>query len=490
MQDVLGSQPQIVRRKETALWGLTIATFFAAYTFALGAPMFRLDDAYIVLHNADALFNADKNFPGTPALYGSTSLLHTLAAAVAGQLFGPEAGLMVLSWFAIGLYVFGILEMARQAGLSLLFRTLVTATALTTGDLVQVFLNGLETVFAMAVISWTIVLHLRGSRWLPVLAALAPFVRPELFLLSAFIMGDLLLKYDLEEARFVKLRPFATFSVIICILLLVQFVTSGGLLPATGEAKKIFFGVSDADAWEETSFGISNMLRFLSYLMPQPLFVFGLFRRRYSAYLFFILALLLYYVVFQPNIIGQNFFRYMYVLLPFFTLGGIALIASRTAAIRMMTISLFIAALALNMSTAVQKLSKNMEIVRQKHETLVQEATWIKQNLSPSDTVLVHDVGYIAFATDQSFFDMVGLKSPPAVEINARFAYKQGAEGRGEALAEMARLVDAKAMLVSTGWNRNQSLTAPLAGQGWTLSPHPGGNPAGLEAYILTPPEK
>ena len=90
---------------------------FAVYLSALGGPMFRLDDGYIVLNNAQALFAPDRNFPDAPALYGSTSLLHTIAAALTGALVGPELGLMVLAWIAIGLFGLAILELARDAGL-------------------------------------------------------------------------------------------------------------------------------------------------------------------------------------------------------------------------------------------------------------------------------------------------------------------------------------------------------------------------------------
>ena len=83
---------------------------------------------------------------------------------------------------------------------------------------------------------------------------------------------------------------------------------------------------------------------------------------------------------------------------------------------------------------------------------------------------------------------MVGLKSPAAVELNKRYTYKRGIWGRGEAMAEMARMTGAEVMLVSTGFNRNDLMTAPLEELGWTLEPHPNGSPPGHLAFLLIPP--
>lgn len=461
---------------------------FAVYLSALGGPMFRLDDGYIVLNNAQALFAPDRNFPDAPALYGSTSLLHTIAAALTGALVGPELGLMVLAWIAIGLFGLAILELARDAGLSMSVRFLATATAITTGDLVQVHLNGLETTLAVAVVAWLIVLHRRESAVLPFLAAAAPFVRPELFLLSVLLMADVVLKDRPKGGLAETSRSVMIFGGLVSILLILQVWTSGSLLPTTGSAKKYFFDTVPSDPLVSTGVGFLRARDFFADMLPQSLFVLALLNRRFLAYVLFVLAFLGYFLVFQPNIIQQNFFRYFYVLIPFFVLGGIVLASSERVVFRIIAISGFVLALAMNIQSAAEEVPQNIRTVQGKFQVLEATADWIEENLDPTEPALVHDVGYISFATEQLFFDLVGLKSPAAVELNKQYTYKRGIWGRGEAMAEMARMTGAEVLLVSTGFNKHNLMTAPLEELGWVLEPHPNGSPPGHSAFLLVPP--
>ena len=317
--------------------------------------MFRLDDGYIVLNNAHALFAQDKNFPDTPALYGSTSLLHTFAAALMGALLGPEQGLMVLAWIAIALFGLAILELARDAGLPKSVRFLVAATAITTGDLVRVHLNGLETTLAMAVVAWLIVLHRRESAVLPFLAAAAPFVRPELFLLSGLLMADVVLK-DLPKGNLSKtIWSVVVFVALLSALLILQVWTSGSLLPTTGSAKNYFFDTLQSDPLVSSGAGLLRTRNFLVGMGLQTLFFLVLLNRRFFVYLLFALAFLGYFIVFQPNIIYQNYYRYLYVLIPFFVLGGIVLASSERLVFRVIALVGFVVALAMNIQNAAEE---------------------------------------------------------------------------------------------------------------------------------------
>ncbi|WP_149866538.1 hypothetical protein [Tropicimonas marinistellae] len=460
----------------------------ALYLLALGGPKFRLDDAYIVLNNAQALRAPDTSFPETPALHGSTSLLHTLAAALVAPVFGMELGLMVLAWGAIGLNGLGILQLTRQAELPRYIGVAVVACALTTGDLVQVYLNGLETGLAMAVLTWLIVLHRGGGRALPFLAAAAPFVRPELALLSALVLAGWCLRGERHAEAPPLLRAGLAFSSVFIGLLLLQYWASGSLLPTTGDAKKYFFITKETGFFESSAIGATQVFLFFLLMLPQSLFLLGLVRRRSRLYVLFAAVFLGYYMVFQPLTLHQNFYRYMYLLLPLCFLGAIELASSKNKGIRAFSTMMILVVLVLNVKGAAVSVPAGMETVRAKYETLSDAADWIDRVLEPSETVLIHDVGYVSFATDQRFFDIVGLKTPAAIEINRQFSYHGGEEGRGRALAEMAELSGARTILVSEGWNRGFRLVDHLAAEGWTPTPHPAGNPAGLEAYILAPP--
>ncbi|MEM1431762.1 MAG: hypothetical protein AAGG09_20075, partial [Pseudomonadota bacterium] len=296
MQDEAIPRGLQTRGQEAAVLAVVLGVACVAYLGVLDGPKFRLDDAYIVLNNAAALFATDTAFPETPALHGSTSFLHTVAAALFGAVLSPETGLMVLAWMGLGLFGAGVLELARSAGLSLPMRALLAATAVTTGDLVQVHLNGLETGFAMATVTWLIVLHRRGSWSLPIVAGMAPFVRPELLLLSALIMVEALVRAGIQrDTR--RLRGIVgRFACVFGALLTIQYLMSGSVLPSTGDAKRYFFVVSDLDARTELRIGLQQVALFLIQMLPLSVFLLAIVRRRCLPYALFALVLLGYFV--------------------------------------------------------------------------------------------------------------------------------------------------------------------------------------------------
>src|SRR5689334_12266347 len=70
----------------------------------MGTPVFPVDDAYITLHNAQALHQGyDLNFPGTPALVGSTSVLHTALVSALLYVLPPLRAMDTTLW--IGLWL-------------------------------------------------------------------------------------------------------------------------------------------------------------------------------------------------------------------------------------------------------------------------------------------------------------------------------------------------------------------------------------------------
>src|SRR5262249_54188914 len=78
-----------------------------------GTPVFPVDDAYITLHNAQVLHSGqDLNFPGSPALTGATSLLHTLLVAFLLLFLPPLWAMDVSLWIAIWLFGLGLARLA------------------------------------------------------------------------------------------------------------------------------------------------------------------------------------------------------------------------------------------------------------------------------------------------------------------------------------------------------------------------------------------
>ncbi|MEM6738467.1 MAG: hypothetical protein AAF646_00030 [Pseudomonadota bacterium] len=477
-------------RVEASILVAVLGVAFGAYVTALGGAMFRLDDAYIVLNNAQALFAPDTAFPNTPALYGSTSLVHTLLTAGVGWVLPPELGLMLLAWVAVALFGLGVLELGRMAGLAAPLRVAIAICALTTGDFVRVHLNGLETGLAMAVVTWLIVLHRRRSPALPWLAALAPFIRPELLLLSGLIIGDVLWRARVWRDFSAALQIGAAFVVALVALLVLQFWISGGLFPSTGDAKRYFFVTSDLGLERELRIGGMQLVAFLTQaqILPQSLFLLFLFRGPNRSYLLFAMALVAYFVYVQPLIMHQTYYRYLYLLVPLFCLGMVDAIASERKLVRDLSFAVVLGALVLNAFNAVQRVPANVASVQDKYYALTDVADWIERNTAPDEVVMIHDIGYLAYAVDRPFYDVVGLKSPASVVLNRDLTFRSGKEGRGAALAEMAHRSGARLFVVSKAWDRNFGLIRSLEAQGWSAKAHPGREMIEYMAFVLTPP--
>lgn len=172
--------------------GAPCAVSAVVVSLVLGAPAYPLDDAYIVLHNAHVLFTADDNFVDVPALAGATSLLHTLSVGIVSVFLPGELALWLLSWLAIFVTAAAFDHLTRMFGLGWRYRLAVVLCILTAGRPLLVFLNGVETGWAIAGASWALVLAAspKNGRALPVLCGVLPFIRPELAALAGLLMID------------------------------------------------------------------------------------------------------------------------------------------------------------------------------------------------------------------------------------------------------------------------------------------------------------
>lgn len=468
-----------------------IAVAAISYSCLLGRPAFRLDDAYIVLNNADALWTEDLSFPNVPPFSASTSLLHTLATAALVAVFEPEIALLALAWAGLLAFGLGCYQIGRDFDLSPLSSVILAICAMTTGDVIQVHLNGLETGWMMAGIVWVLVLLRRPSALVPLtlMCAALPYIRPELFLLSAMAMSTLLFRsYRQREFRR-AIIALVCFAALFGLLLALQRYLSGELLPSTGEAKRHFFEGSKATMKSKLEFASIHSYYFLVFILGPATIGFFAIRGVSSLIgLAFAVVLIISLAIAYPVIIDQNHYRYLYFLIPV-AFGNIAAMASSgNLQMRRLAQLTVIASLGFNLFQLVTYGPRNLSTVIGKRVTLEETAEWIRSNLEPNEMLMLHDIGYMSFATDQLLFDLVGLKSPMAVRINRELRYHRGYDGLGSALAEMAKRSDACVLLVSTGWNQQGYLTIAMSDHGWSLTPHPAENPPGHEAYILTSP--
>ncbi|WP_095594940.1 hypothetical protein [Actibacterium pelagium] len=455
---------------------VAVALFASAHLLLLGGPAFRLDDAYIVLNNSDALLHGDKNFPDARPLLGSTSLIHTLAVTALSVVLSPELALWVSAWASVLVLMLGVLHLCLHLQLSSLTTTLLVVVSVTTGDLFRVHLNGLETGLMMATTLWALVLLHIGTRpvSLAALAAALPFIRPELGLLSLVVMiclwGDL--KHDAQNRKLIQI----IFILLASFLLSLQVILSGSALPSTGSAKAHFFGLYPFDQALIMHRGIQIISGLAMDGAAIPLLALGMIcgRTTLIATGFGVITSCLILGAYS-EIADQNYFRYLYFVIPM----GLFNLTVALSTPRLQKVgSVFLwAAIAINLVLATFTWPRALQEVRTKAVSLAATARWIDENLHAEDTLMLHDVGFVSFATDQVLFDIVGLKSPYAQTIVEDYAFQKGLPGLQRALSKMVVQSKACYFLASNSWNDTFNMTELLIQDGWRLEPHPSGSP-------------
>ncbi len=468
---------------------LVIAAAAALHWTALDGPAWPLDDAYIVLHNARALLHGDPSFPGAPALYGATSLLHSLTLAALSAAAPPQTALWALSWAAIAAAGLGVLAAGRTFGLPAGWSLALAVAVLTSGSAVYVLLNGLETGWMIAATIWTLVLFARdrASPAGAVLCGLLPFVRPELGLISTVLMLGMLLD-AWRDRRAEALRALALCLGPALTLLAAQWALTGAPLPRTGFAKRAFFADPDLGAGTLALYFLAKLAAFAvgagglvaALFLPR-----GTLPRRASLAALGLTAAM---GALYPAVSAQNGMRLLYVLMPLAAFNLAALAGDAAPGARRVGRALIAAALALNLHALSYKAPADVARIADKRATLETVGAWIEANLDPDAPLMLHDVGYAAWATDVPLVDMVGLKSPASHAVHARLTALRGASAMPEAVDEIARMSGARAIMVSAEWDDRFGFIAGLRARGWTAELLSDDALRGYAVYRLTPP--
>jgi hypothetical protein len=121
-------------------------------------------------------------------------------------------------------------------------------------------------------------------------------------------------------------------------------------------------------------------------------------------------------------------------------------------------------------------------------DELASVAAWARDHVPPTAKVLVHDAGYVAYATDLSLIDLVGLKSPASAEVHARVTWPSCGGRRVEAIHRIALAGHADYLIVLKGWERIFRIAHGLARRGWHVQPVRLVAEVGYDVYELTPP--
>lgn len=424
-------------RRRRFYFGLSALLLAACLVVGFRAPIaFPLDDAYITIHNAIVLLSgADLNYAGVPALVGATSSVHLLLVALMVQITSPLLGSFLVTGFGILAYGLGLARLSFQLGGSALLAAIIVALGMLMGYASYQLFNGLETGLAMAAITWALVFATMpvASRWLPLLCGALPFIRPELIVLS----GVLMLRQcwsRVEAGRSVDVL----LDCFICFLgaapwLVWQWIDTGSIVPSTASAKRIFFA-EEGLPWP-TRLGMIAAALWQSGLVPLTLAI--PFLRRvplgWCILTFTVSTILVLFMVF-PGGAAHNNSRYLFILLPPLLCGLIGLLRNQRLGVPLLAVAFA----SMLLTGPIAWRDYNDGVCNTKTE-LAGVAQWARDTLPADARILIHDAGYMAYATSFHLVDVVGLKTPASAELHRTQGSAGPTSDRGRAINLIAQ---------------------------------------------------
>jgi hypothetical protein len=444
-------------------------------------PSFLYDDAYITLHSAQALLSGvDARYPGTPPLAGVTSPFHVVLTAVLATVLSGPAALLIVGLVGAAAYGWGIVAVARNAGLPPGCQLSLVMAGLGTGMVSQHFVNGLETSWALAAVVWS--WHLAGSsgrlRWLAALCGLLPFVRPELGVWAAFLLGRAALA-NRRHAPILLGLAILTAAPWAALL----WSQTGQVVPTTFTAKR--------DWYAEGCWSMARRLTTAGAALGLWLFIsagllaggFGLWLTTLGrlALASFAVWLAVWSASIPSLLYGYHRHRYFSLGIAFLV-GGMCALPDPW---RRRLCYLAAAAAILTTAPIVVQEPRRVADANAYRGELVR-----LMRAAQADRVVVHDAGYLAWAAAApTFVDMVGLKTRLAASLNARWTGPSCGANRGTALAELADRTQARYLLLWEPWDQAFRVRDGLASHGWisnavgsTSGPEP------IVLYKLCPP--
>ena len=473
------------------------------HTFSLGSPVFPVDDAYITLHNAQVLVsgNPDPNFAGTPALAGATSPLH-LAVVSALILIGlaPLWALDTAAWLGTLLFALGMMRLCRAFAMPVWPAYFLCLAGLLCARTPHQLMNGLETSWALAGIIWALALSAgEGKKCGIGMAAVCgtlPFLRPELAALSLLLLplpAWNRWKATKDATETLRLLGLCCGSFVLAALpwLAWQFAVSGSFVPATIAAKRYYFAEAGLPFDIKRSWVQGQFFAFLGacgLLSLAGLFLFKTSQGKMGL-LFTAVFLTVYYHQF-PGALGHYEGRYLYVLLPLLLFGAASAFRQFAAhAVRLRWLTLFV------LVAAVQSML-SAPLIWREHQNgraftrveLAGVADWCRKNLPPGSRLLIHDAGYISYATDFPMADIVGLKTPANIPLHRDATYASNGAARPLAIHAAALTSNAQYLVVLNDWDGIFRITDGLRTYGWQVLPRR--DKGAYRVYQLTPPRR
>jgi hypothetical protein len=484
------------RRQTYAVVAIVAAMLAVGHAVHVGSPVFPVDDAYITLHSAEVLYHgADTQYVGTPALTGATSPVHVVVTTLLLPVLPPLWAHWLSSWLGALAYVLALARLAFTLGAGPLEALLVVAAGCVIGETPHQLMNGLETGWAMAGVAWALAAALERParrRWeLPLVLGVLPFLRPELTALSGLLFVNRAwdrFRGRADGASFVRgVAVDAAWVMAGAAPWLLLMTWNTGLpVATTALAKRNYFAEGCLPSATKVVWTEASMVRFadilgvLAFLSPLLLL-----RRIGGLVLVFGAGFVFAYFTSFPGALGQYEQRYLYILLPALLMAPLFLIDAPNRAVRIAGVALLAVCVVQSARYVPTRWQQHEQYVTFTREELDGVAAWINTHVEPGATVLVHDAGYVGFATRAHIADLVGLKTPAALAPHAELTWPSCGGLRHPAVALIAAREQAHYMIVLDAWQQKFGLTQALTEGGWRLDEQWRG---AYRIYRLTPP--
>jgi hypothetical protein len=480
-----------------ALYGLIVASGVVLWTVHAmsGPPVFPVDDAYITLHNARVLAGAtDVNYAGVSAFVGATSVVHLLLVAALATVMPAAWALHAVMWLAVIGYALGLARLAFAFKASLLQALAFVVAGSLVAELPHQLLNGLETGLALAAMIWTLDCAAREHRvTASVLCGTLPFIRPELAAVGALVLAtQAIMRWQNRNSTrwwLGVLRDCATAVAAALPWLLVLWAATGSPLPSSVSAKRYWFAEGCLDPtikWHWVTDNTWNFIGMTGVLAASAILL--TLTRLGRAGLIFIAALLVAYYREFPGALAHFDHRYLYVVLPFLLFAPASCFAASRSLIRHGATAIVAISAALGLVTIPAMWRRHTYYMEFTRDELSTVARWANDFIPAGSTVLVHDAGYIAAATNHTLIDVVGLKRPRSIDEHRRLTWPSCGRRRGEAIERIARETRPQFVIVLRDWNRLFRITPALRERGWNLQKVRSGGDAGYEVFKVSPP--
>lgn len=479
MRSMHESQGSAVRAYGAA--SLAVVCAYAVIHLVRARPVFPLDDPYIALHAAQVLhWGRDPNFPGVPALYGVTSAPFLALLYLLLFVLPPLLALDAACWLGVLAYVLGLVRLGRQFGLRRGENVALVVVGLVASYVPFHLLNGLETSWAFASVTWTLALgsgDRRNWKWSALLAGVTASIRPDLFPFALLVVAALTYKvYRAEENK----RRAAAWGAAFLLLALLPGVpwmlwywhATGVPYPQTGVAKRYCLATAKQPWVDKVS---TEGMIWVLYLISCGPVVVALARawkqplaKAVVAFIAVFVAAV--YVQFPPAMIW-NWFRYPIVLTPMMVWAMAIGLRQADVELRQRAARLLRVGLMYSLVLSPVSIYTYVRECRYYDGGLRDLVAWCRQNLPADARLMVHDAGYLSYATDYHLIDLVGLKTPEAVALHREYTWPSAGADRAKAVAALAVDTRAEYLVIVRNWVIMNELPDELRRLGWKVDP-------------------